>query len=286
MSRRKQNNAAAKPPPAVESPKPGGGGREQRIRYSDDLTWGIHPITEILQSRPERITEIVLQKDKHGKVWQEVIETARRYGVKCSFVDRIKITGSPDSIHHQGIVARTAPVSLDDFDELLARFRSACEKRENPRIMVCDTIQDPHNLGAIIRSAHAAGVSDLVMTRDRSAPLGGTAAKASAGAIAKVKIAQVTNLADALGRIKAAGAWVFGAVKDEQAQSIYEADFNVPVCLVVGNEGKGIRPLVRKQCDILVSIPMAGSIDSLNSSVAAAVILFEMLRQSLTGSVR
>jgi len=267
--------------PGQKGAEASSGGREHRIRYSDDLVWGIHPVTELLQSQPERVTEILLQKDRHGRAWQDSIESARQAGVKCSFVDRIKITGSSEAIHHQGIVARCAPVALDDFDAMLGRFSLACERRENPRIMVCDTIQDSHNLGAIIRSAHAAGVSDLVMTRDRSAPLGGTAAKASAGAITKIRIAQVTNLSDSLAKIKEAGAWVFGAVKDEGAQSIYDTDFNVPTCLVVGNEGKGIRPLVQKQCDILVSIPMAGEIDSLNSSVAAAVILFEMLRQAL-----
>ena len=267
--------------PGQKGAEASSGGREHRIRYSDDLVWGIHPVTELLQSQPERVTEILLQKDRHGRAWQDSIESARQAGVKCSFVDRIKITGNSEAIHHQGIVARCAPVALDDFYAMLGRFWLACERRETPRIMVCDTIQDPHNLGAIIRSAHAAGVSDLVMTRDRSAPLGGTAAKASAGAITKIRIAQVTNLSDSLAKIKEAGAWVFGAVKDEGAQSIYDTDFNVPTCLVVGNEGKGIRPLVQKQCDILVSIPMAGEIDSLNSSVAAAVILFEMLRQSL-----
>ena len=150
--------------------------------------------------------------------------------------------------------------------------------------MACDTIQDPHNLGAIIRSAHAAGADYLICTRDRSAPLGGTAAKASAGAISRIRISQVTNLSEALVQVKKAGAWIFGAVKDEAAQSIYQTDFNLPACLVVGNEGKGIRPLVQKTCDVLVSIPMSGEIDSLNSSVAAAVILFEMHRQSLVTS--
>ena len=153
--------------------------------------------------------------------------------------------------------------------------------RQKPKIVACDTIQDPHNLGAIIRSAHAAGVNQLIVTRDRSAPLGGTAAKASAGALAKVQICQVTNLAEALKRLKEAGAWIFGAVKETGARSIYQTDFNLPACLVVGNEGSGIRPLVQRHCDVLVSIPMVGEIDSLNSSVAAAVILFEMLRQSL-----
>ena len=278
MSRRKKEGSVPKSTDAAHASRPA---KEHRIRYSDDLIWGVHPVTEILHAQPERVIEIVLQKEKHGKVWQEIIESARRAGIKCLFVERIKITGSPDDVHHQGIVARSAPVSLDDFDTMLDRFRASCVNHENPRIMICDTIQDPHNLGAIIRSAHAAGVNDLIMTRDRSAPLGGTAAKASAGAIAKMRIAQITNLADTLVRLKDAGAWIFGAVKDEQAQSIYRTDFNVPVCLVVGNEGKGVRPLVKKQCDVLVSIPMAGAIDSLNSSVAAAVVLFEMLRQSL-----
>ena len=147
--------------------------------------------------------------------------------------------------------------------------------------MACDSIQDPPNLGAIIRSAQAAGVNQLIVTRERSAPLGGTAEKSSAGAMSRVNICRVTNLSEALKKIKNAGGWIFGAVKDDEAQSIYHTDFNLPVCLVVGNEGSGLRPLVKRHCDVLVSIPMAGEIDSLNSSVAAAVILFEMLRQSL-----
>ncbi len=255
--------------------------REHRIRYSDDLIWGIHPVLEALQNQPERVVEIVVQKEKHGKVWQEIIESARRHHIKISFVERVQITGSAESINHQGVVARNAPVPLLGFDELVHFFQESSRKGENPRLMACDSIQDPHNLGAIIRSAHAAGVNHLIVTRDRSAPLAGTAAKAAAGAMSRVRICQVTNLVEALKKIKEAGGWVFGAVKEEQAQSIYQTDFNVPACLVVGNEGSGLRPLVQRHCDVLVSIPMAGEIDSLNSSVAAAVILFEMLRQSL-----
>lgn len=119
------------------------------------------------------------------------------------------------------------------------------------------------------------------MTRERSAPLGGTAAKASAGAMSHIALCQVTNLVSALKKLKKAGAWVFGAVKDADASSLYDTDLNVPACVVVGGEGSGLRPLVKKECDMLISIPMAGDLDSLNSSVAAAVILFEALRQSL-----
>ena len=120
----------------------------------------------------------------------------------------------------------------------------------------------------------------MILTRERSAPLSGTAVKASAGAVSHIDICQVTNLVAALKKIKEAGAWVFGAVKDGAAQSLYATDFRLPACVVVGSEGTGIRPLVRRECDILISIPMAGSLDSLNSSVAAAVILFEAMRQN------
>ena len=256
-------------------------GREHRIRYSDDLLWGIHPVLELLHTQPERIVELCIQKDRQSRGVQEIIESARAHGIKCVFVDKIKVGGSPEPLNHQGIIAKSAPIPLLPFAELLEFFKSAVAGGENPRLMACDSIQDPHNLGAIIRSAHASGVTHLIVTRDRSAPLAGTAAKASAGAIAKMNISQVTNLTEALKKVKEAGGWIFGAVKDEGAVSIYGTDFNVPACLVVGNEGTGLRPLVKRHCDVLVSIPMAGAIDSLNSSVAAAVILFEMLRQSL-----
>ena len=255
--------------------------REHRIRYADDLIWGIHPVLEVLQTQPERVVELCVQKEKQSRGLQDIIDVARTHGITCQFVDKIKIGGSPEPLNHQGVIAKSAPVPLLPFEDLLEFFKESSQKGEKPRLMACDSIQDPHNLGAIIRSAHAAGVTHLILPRDRSAPLAGTAAKASAGAIAKMQISQVTNLAEALKKVKEAGGWVFGAVKDDQAASIYATDFNVPACLVVGNEGSGIRPLVKRHCDVLVSIPMTGEIDSLNSSVAAAVILFEMLRQSL-----
>lgn len=121
----------------------------------------------------------------------------------------------------------------------------------------------------------------VLLTRERSAPLGGTAAKAAAGSLSHVKIAQVTNLADALQSLKDVGMWILGAVKDPEGSSVYQTDLDMPVCLVIGNEARGIRPLVRRQCDILISIPMCGDIESLNSSVAGAVIMFEMYRQRL-----
>lgn len=260
-------------------------GNEKRIRISDDLLWGTHPVVEALTREPDRVAEVILVKERHGKKQEEIVELARQAGVKLSFVPGLRLTGEGASqVRHQGVVARTSASALMDFDQLVEKFAAQVAAGERPRLIVCDSLQDPHNLGAIIRSALASGASGVVLTRERSAPLGGAAAKTSAGAMSHIDICQVTNLATALQKLKKAGAWIFGAIKDETAQSLYATDLNVPACIVVGSEGKGIRPLVRKECDILISIPMAGTLDSLNSSVAAAVILFEALRQSLAAA--
>lgn len=261
--------------------KPGRESGEKRIRLSDDLLWGIHPIFEGLEKAPERFTEIILQKDKRGGKIEQIIDLARRHGIKLSFTDSLRLAGEGAAqVRHQGIVARTSEQPLIAFAELLAKLQVRLAAGEKVRLMVCDCLQDPHNLGAIIRSSLASGAAAVLTTRERSAPIGGTAAKAAAGAISHIDICQVTNLVTALKELKTAGFWIFGAVKDAGAQSLYDTDLAVPACLVVGSEGKGIRPLVKKECDVLISIPMAGTLDSLNSSVAAAVVLFEAMRQT------
>jgi 23S rRNA (guanosine2251-2'-O)-methyltransferase len=263
--------------PAAEKPA-----SEKRIKLSDDLLWGTHPVVEALTQQADRVTEVILVKDRHGKKQDEIVTLARDAGIKVSFVSALRLTGEGASqVRHQGVLARISASSLMDFEEMVAKFAARVRQGETPRIIVCDTLQDPHNLGAIIRSALASGVSGVVLTRERSAPLGGTAAKSSAGAMSHIDISQVTNLSSALQKLKNAGAWIFGAVKEDAAQSLYATDLRLPACIVVGSEGKGIRPLVKKECDVLVSIPMVGNLDSLNSSVAAAVIMFEALRQSL-----
>ncbi|MBB5347652.1 23S rRNA (guanosine(2251)-2'-O)-methyltransferase RlmB [Desulfoprunum benzoelyticum] len=256
-------------------------GAEKRIRLSDDLIWGVHPVVEALQREPERVVEIILHREKRSGKIEEIIGMAREKGIKTIFVQSLRLVGDgAGDIRHQGVVARTIQTALLPFDELLQRFAARVRQGERPRLVACDSLQDPHNLGAIIRSALASGAIGVILTRERSAPLGGTAVKASAGAVSHIDICQVTNLVAALKKVKEAGAWVFGAVKDSTAQSLYATDFRLPACVVVGSEGEGIRPLVRRECDIVISIPMAGTLDSLNSSVAAAVILFEAMRQN------
>ena len=257
-------------------------GFEKRLRLGEDLLWGIHPVFENLETTPENIAEVFVQKDKRGGKIEKIVETARSRGIKISFCDGLRLIGEGSGqARHQGVAARLCGAPLADFDTLLADWAQRIAAGEKLRVVVCDSLQDPHNLGAIIRSALAAGAAGVVVTRERSAPLGGTAAKASAGAMAHLPICQVTNLVVALKALKDIGLWVFGAVKETEARSLYETDLNIPCCLVVGSEGKGLRPLVRRECDLLLSIPMRTTLDSLNSSVAAAVILFEALRQSL-----
>lgn len=253
---------------------------EKRIKITDDLLWGVHPVFEALSQEPERINEIVVQKGRKGGKIEELIELARKEKIKIDFVNSFTLTG-PDAgqARHQGVVARTLQTALLPFEDMLAFFKQQVEQGQNPRLVVCDSLQDPHNLGAVVRSALASGMDGVLVTRERSAPLGGTAAKSAAGAMSHIAISQVTNLASALKQLKKAGAWIYGAVKDHDAVSLYDTDLTGPACVVVGSEGQGIRPLIKKECDVILSIPMSGTLDSLNSSVAAAVIMFEMMRQ-------
>jgi 23S rRNA (guanosine2251-2'-O)-methyltransferase len=161
------------------------------------------------------------------------------------------------------------------LDELLLRTRGL---KGPPLLLALDSIQDPHNLGAIIRSAVAAGVNGLILPKDRSASITGAVIKVSAGSIFHLDICRVTNLVNSFKKLKSENIWIMGAAKDASS-SLYSVDLTVPACLVIGSEGKGLRPLVAEHCDILLSIPMLGSLDSLNASVAAGVIMFEALRQ-------
>jgi 23S rRNA (guanosine2251-2'-O)-methyltransferase len=231
------------------------------------------------------VSEILLQRGRAGAKYQEIIDLARAHQVRLRFVEAGRL-GVPGSFPHQGVVARQAAMELLPLQDLLASEQETAEAKNSlPRLLVLDSIQDPRNLGAILRSALAAGFTSVLLTRERSAPLSGTVARTSAGAIHQLRIGQVVNLAQALKEIRDQGFWLFGAVLDPEAISVYAADLRVPLCLVIGSEGKGIRPLVQKQCDQLITIPMQSDFDSLNVSVAAAVIMFEAVRQQMAPGV-
>jgi len=250
-------------------------GREDE--REEDLIWGINPVSEALAADPRSLSEILVVRGKAGPKYQEIIDRARSENVRLRFVDSGKI-GLSSQVRHQGIAARRVQARLLQLGELLAGVEVS-EENPYPRILAVDSIQDPRNLGAILRSALAAGFTSVILTRERSVPLTGTVARTSAGAVSHLRICQVVNLAETLKVLQKHSFWVFGTVADPSAMSLYQVDFSLPLCLVVGSEGKGIRPLVQKQCDQLVTIPMKGSFNSLNASVAAAVAMFEIDRQ-------
>jgi 23S rRNA (guanosine2251-2'-O)-methyltransferase len=246
----------------------------KRLQADETLIWGLHTVTEAVERAPRTIDEIYVIKGKGGDKLQALIDLARGAGVRVRFETGLAIAGE-GRINHQGVAARVQPVATLDEDTFLQRV-SALD--ETPFVLALDCIQDPHNFGAILRSAAAAGVHGVVVPRDRSASLTGVVAKISAGALSHLDVCTVTNLANCLDRLKEAGVWIYGTVKDD-GESIHDVDLSGGVCLVIGNEEKGLRPLVRKRCDFAVTIPMPGELDSLNASVAAGIALFEVVRQ-------
>jgi 23S rRNA (guanosine2251-2'-O)-methyltransferase len=240
---------------------------------TDDLLWGTNTVLEALRKNARSLGELLIQKGKAGPKIQEIIDLAREHKVRVRFIEAERLP-VPRNCRHQGVVARQTEAELLPLEELLEQALANYD-----RILILDSIQDPRNLGSILRSALAAGFRSIILTRERSAPLSGTVARTSAGAISHLRIAQVVNLVTTLELLKEHGFWIYGSVVEPSAPSIYSTDFSGQLGLVIGSEGKGIRPLVRKHCDQLVTIPMSTDFDSLNASVAAALIMFEVVRQ-------
>ena len=253
--------------------------RPQSTKSSVQVIWSTHPVMEALKTSPRNVKEVIVDK-RSGAKTQKIVELAEQLNVtvrydKAAFSkDALKRVGLADEERHQGVIAHVFYPYVG-----LAEMLADLQKSEDiPFVVALDSIQDPQNLGAIIRSAVAAGCKKLILPKDRSAQITGTVAKASAGAVFHIDVCRVTNLVSTIDALKEAGIWVFGTSVDAPL-SIYQADFSVPACLVIGNEERGLRPLVKKHCDVLVTIPMYSELDSLNASVATGVILFELARQ-------
>lgn len=237
---------------------------------TDEVVYGIHAVAEALRAGERfRRVHVGKQRTREPQV-REIVELARKHGSnvrfeESSFFDRFPFKA------HQHVVAVSEPFDYARLEDLLAG--------EWPRLIVAlDHLTDPHNLGAIVRTAEAVGATGIVIPERRSVGVNATVRKASAGAVAHLPIAQVTNMAQALRTMKEAGIWVAGAAGDDGI-TYTDADLTVDLCLVIGSEGSGLADLVRKQCDFLLSIPMRGATSSLNASVAAGVLLYEVLRQ-------
>lgn len=233
------------------------------------IIYGINPVLEAL--RAGRVKEVRVG-DRGGERMRQVLALASERGVRVRRVPGDVLQRQSGRGVHQGVVADVESSAEYSVEELIRDAAGA------PLIVVLDGIEDPHNLGAILRTADAAGADGVVLQHRRSAPLAGAAAKASAGAVAHVRIAEVVNIARALEALKAAGVWTVGLAGDAPA-SYDSIDFTAPTAIVLGAEGTGLRRLVRERCDHVAAIPMAGHVGSLNVSVAAGVALFEAVRQ-------
>lgn len=240
----------------------------------NDLVFGIHAVTTLLTRDPGRVRKLFMLKGRDDARMQEILSLAQQHGISVEPINKQRLDERVDGVH-QGVAAEVKPApQLGDkeLDELLKLQGPA------PLYLILDGVTDPHNLGACLRTADAAGVTAVIAPRDKSAPLNATASKVACGAAEAVPYFQVTNLARALEKLQQSGVWVVGTA-GEAEQSIYQANLSGSLALVMGAEGKGMRRLTREHCDLLVNIPMAGEVSSLNVSVATGVALFEIVRQ-------
>jgi 23S rRNA (guanosine2251-2'-O)-methyltransferase len=237
------------------------------------MNWmtGFHAVEEALAAG-RALDRIVIARGRHGERVEEVVRLAKSRGVPVRFEDRQQVDRLAGTRDHQGIAALAAAKPAVGLEDLLR------EKNAHGLLVLLDGIEDPHNLGAIVRTSLAAGAQGVVIPERRAAGLSDTVERASAGALAHLPVARVTNLVRAMEEMKEAGYWLVGL--DERAEKIYtEVDLKGPVGIVLGSEGEGLHELTRKRCDFLVSLPTAGPVRSLNVSVAAGVMLFEVVRQ-------
>ncbi|AGA91071.1 rRNA methylase, putative, group 3 [Thioflavicoccus mobilis 8321] len=236
---------------------------------------GIHSVRFVLRSDSATVTEVWLEHDRRDRRLAELAALARQGGIAIRQVTRAELDAAGDGIHHQGALAWVRPPSSGreaDLEVILARIAGP------PLLLILDEVQDPHNLGACLRTADAAGVHAVIAPRDNAVGLTPVVVKVASGAAATVPFIQVTNLARTMAALKGRGIWFIGAA-GEVEQELFAADLTGPLALVMGSEGRGLRRLTRERCDGLVRLPMLGQVESLNVSVATGICLYEALRQ-------
>jgi 23S rRNA (guanosine2251-2'-O)-methyltransferase len=241
---------------------------------SDDRVWGRNPVLALLRSGSRRADEVAVLAGARGPL-SEVVALARRAGVKVSYRTRDQLTAIAGTGDHQGVVARVAAAEYADLEDLLA---VPARRREVPFLLALDQVQDPRNLGALLRTADAFGVHGVVVPKHHAVGLTEAAARTAMGALEYVAVARATNLVTALEKIKESGIWVYGSTA-EGGLPPWQVDLKGPVCLVLGSEGEGLRPLVARACDVMVSVPMRGGVGSLNVGAAGAALCYEVARQ-------
>lgn len=234
---------------------------------------GRNPVIEVLKSG-RTVEKLFVAKGAIEGSLKVILSIAKDNGIVVSEVDRKKLDEMSTTHSHQGVIALVSSYEYSSIDEML---KLAKEKGEDPFIIILDEIEDPHNLGSIIRSANVYGAHGIIIPKRRSALVTATVAKASSGAVEYMKIAKMTNLNQAIRELKEKGLWVIGT--DMDGEICYESNLTGPIAIVIGSEGKGISRLIKENCDGVVSIPMQGEVNSLNASVAAGTIMYEIIRQ-------
>ena len=243
---------------------------------NDGIIEGRNAVIEALRAGVA-IDKIFIARGETDAALGHIASTAREKGIVVADADRRKLDAMSRTHSHQGVIAQAAVRAYASVDDILAAAR---EKGEPPLILVCDELSDPHNLGAVIRTADAAGAHGVIIPKRRSAGLTAVVAKTSAGAVSHVPVARVPNLPALLEELKEAGVWVFGTAADGE-RLLYDADLKGPAAIVIGSEGDGMGRLVSEKCDFKVRIPMKGKLNSLNASAAAAILLYEAVRQRM-----
>ena len=239
-----------------------------------ELIFGVNPAKESLQST-RVVFNLYVQISATDHRVEKIVELAEERGVAVHHRGKIDLTKMCASSHHQGIALEVEPFRYAELDDLSA---AVDQSGSTGFLLVLDGIQDPHNLGALIRTAACAGAHGVIIPKDRACGITAAVEKASAGAVAMISVAMVTNITQSLETLKKSGYWIYG-LAGEAKQSLYEVAFSGNIVLVIGSEGEGIRPLVRKQCDLVMSIPHYGGVGSLNASVAGGIAMFEVARK-------
>lgn len=239
-----------------------------------EFIYGIHALESVIEREPERLIELFVLKGKDEKSIHTIVNQARRFGASIQFCQRKTLDEKADSAQHQGVVARVKPGKVFTENDLPAII----EKQEQPFLLILDGVTDPHNLGACLRTADGAGVHAVIVPKDNSATLTPVVRKVACGAAEVIPLVQVTNLARTLRDLQGMGLWIVGTAGEAES-NIYQCKLSGPMALVMGAEDKGMRRLTREHCDELIKLPMAGSVSSLNVSVATGVCLYEIVRQ-------
>ncbi|QMV41592.1 23S rRNA (guanosine(2251)-2'-O)-methyltransferase RlmB [Cohnella cholangitidis] len=247
---------------------------DSALKGDDEYLAGKHPVLEAMKAG-RSINKIFLSNQAQRHLIQPIMEEAKARGIVVQQVDKSKLDRLVPDMQHQGVVAQAAAVAYVEVDELLARAKASGEA---PLIVLLDEVEDPHNLGSVLRTADCTGVHGVIVPKRRSAGLTAVVAKTSAGAVEYVPVARVANLVQTMEKLKEAGLWIAGADAGAK-EGFYETNLTGPLAIVIGNEGQGLSRLVRERCDFILSLPMVGQINSLNASVAAGVILYEVVRQ-------